>query len=255
MSTKVRAARSPALRPLHGSPGTPLWLQVKHALRDLTTFDLRPGDRLPAELSIGAQYGVSRVTVRQAIEALADEGLIERRRGVGAFVAPPRLGGAEPDDFLAGGFDAAPVEEIELVLAEPMAAPGWIAARLETPPDCPLWKLRTLWRPDRVAAATRTAFTPRRLAPELPSGPDLRQPLHRILERDFECAATSADETIEYIQADSSRAALLEIRVGAPLLLVERLVRNRAGRPLMLTRTYFCADRFRFARTLRRAGG
>jgi GntR family transcriptional regulator len=250
MSTTDHAAA--ALRPLRGGAAAPLWLQLKHALRDLIAFDLRPGDRLPAEMAIAAHYGVSRVTVRQAVEALADEGLVLRRRGVGAFAAPPRLGAAEAGDFLGGGYDAAPADQIALLLAEPAAAPDWIAARLQTPPAAPLWKLRTLWRPDGAAAATRTAFAPRRAAPDLPDGRDLRQPLHRILERDFGCAAETAEETIEHIGADAARAALLGVRPGASLMLVERLVRDRTGRPLMLSRTYFRADRFRFTRTLRR---
>lgn len=242
-------------RPLRGGPGAPLWLQLKHALRDLIAFDLRPGDRLPAELSIAAHYGVSRVTVRQAVEALADEGLLTRRRGVGAFVAQPRLGTAEAGDFLGGGFDAAPTDEIAVVLVEQTPAPGWIADRLQTPPDALLWKLRTLWREGGAPAAARTSFAPRRLAPALNEGRDLRAPLHRILARDFGCEADAAEETIEHIVADAFRAGLLGVREGASLMLVERLVRDRMGRPLMLSRTYFRADRFRFTRTLRRDMG
>ena len=66
------------LQPLRGTASTPLWLQLKHALRDLATFDLQPGDKIPSETELCEYYGLSRITVRQAISALVDEGLLQK---------------------------------------------------------------------------------------------------------------------------------------------------------------------------------
>ena len=65
----------------------PLWQQVADDLRDqITSSRLAPGARLPSETDLGYQYGVSRVTVRHAIQALADDGLVEAVHGRGTFV-------------------------------------------------------------------------------------------------------------------------------------------------------------------------
>jgi DNA-binding GntR family transcriptional regulator len=68
----------------------PLWQQVADDLRaDISAGSLTAGTRLPAEHELAAQYGVSRVTVRHAIKALADEHLVEAVQGRGTFVASP----------------------------------------------------------------------------------------------------------------------------------------------------------------------
>src|ERR1700759_556684 len=101
-------------RPLRPGASTPLWLQLKHAIRDMATFDLKPGARIPTEAELCEGYSLSRITVRQAIRALVDEGLLQRQQGRGTFVravrqAEPMANGAH---FLASAFDAADRSEI-----------------------------------------------------------------------------------------------------------------------------------------------
>ena len=110
---------------------TPLWLQLKHALRDLVTFHLKNGDRVPSEAELCLSYRVSRVTVRQAITSLVDEGLLLRQQGRGTFVRSARITGplAESPHLLLGGFDAAPPSQISVFSVEIVALPDWIAAR------------------------------------------------------------------------------------------------------------------------------
>jgi DNA-binding GntR family transcriptional regulator len=65
----------------------PLYYQLENLLREkIVSGELEPGDKLPTELELIEQYGVSRITVRQALQALADEGLIERKQGRGTVV-------------------------------------------------------------------------------------------------------------------------------------------------------------------------
>ncbi len=121
-----------ALRPIQRHGSTPLWLQLKHALRDLITFDLRPGDQIPTEAQLCDAHSLSRVTVRQAITSLVDEGLLERRQGRGTFVLSPRLAESlgEQEHFLLNGFDAERPESVAVFSRETVPVPEWIAARL-----------------------------------------------------------------------------------------------------------------------------
>ena len=72
--------------------GIPLYYQIKSDLRtQIEGGHLKPGDKLPSETELATLYNVSRMTLRQAITDLVEEGKLHRRRGVGTFVRHPRL--------------------------------------------------------------------------------------------------------------------------------------------------------------------
>src|SRR4051812_46886122 len=103
----IDSQRMAPTRPLHDGP-VPLYHQLEQDLVDrISGGEFAPGDLLPSEEGICEQYGVSRITVRRALESLIHQGLIVRRRGVGSFVAQRspairsvRLSGSL-EDFLA----------------------------------------------------------------------------------------------------------------------------------------------------------
>ncbi len=243
----------PQLRPLRGGPAVPLWLQLKHALRDLITFDLGPGDRVPTEAALGAHYGLSRITVRQAVTSLVEEGLLHRQQGRGTFVRHARRDAplTDPGHFLASAFDAGPPGSVRLHAAEILPCPSWVASRLAIPAGAPVHKLRRLLHRDGMAVAIRTCFVPVALAPDL-AGTDLTQPLHLILEQVFGLVAQEAQERMEVIRADAFRAGLLGVAPHEPLVLTERVALDAAGRALECARSYYRADSFAFTRSLRR---
>jgi DNA-binding GntR family transcriptional regulator len=246
-------AARPRLRPLRGGPVVPLWLQLKHALRDLVSFDLQPGDRIPTEAALGAHYDVSRITVRQAVTSLVEEGLLHRHQGRGTFVRARRQDTplSDPAHFLASVFDRAPEADVVPHAAETVPCPDWVASRLGIEAGAPVHKVRRLLHRDGVPVAIRTGFVPTALAPELLSTP-LDGPMHLLLERVFGLQAQEAQERLEVIGADAWRAGLLAVPVHAPLVLTERVAYDAAGRALECARTYYRADAFSFTRTLRR---
>ncbi|MFF0265408.1 GntR family transcriptional regulator [Kribbella sp. NPDC004536] len=99
----------------------PAWAQVERDLRSVLDQGVEAGLQLPTEKDLAAMYGVSRITVRQALAALSDRGYVERRQGMGTFVADrPRLvqhdiGLMTPwrDRFRAAGEDAASVHLVD----------------------------------------------------------------------------------------------------------------------------------------------
>ncbi len=239
------------MRPIRRHGSTPLWLQLKHALRDLITFDLRPGDQIPTEARLCDAYSLSRVTVRQAITSLVDEGLLERRQGRGTFVVSPRLAESlgEGEHFLLNGFDAARPESVSVFSRETVPVPEWIAARLGLPPDCPVFKIRKLLSAGLERVAFRTSYIPVEVAPTLLTA-DLQPPLSLTLEGGFGIHLASAEETIEFIIADPFRAEMLDVAEEHPLILVECVVECARGRGVECSRTFYKADRFRFRHRL-----
>jgi DNA-binding GntR family transcriptional regulator len=116
----------------------------------MITFDLGAGDRIPTEAEIGAHYGLSRITVRQAVTSLVDEGLLLRQQGRGTFVRLARrevpLGDA--GHFLASAFDAPPPGRVTLHAAEAVPCPNWLASRLAIAAGAPVHKVRRLLERD-----------------------------------------------------------------------------------------------------------
>ncbi len=253
MSYVVRMPRKPTLHPLRPGASTPLWLQLKHALRDLVTFDLKPGERLPSELELCRHYRLSRITVRQAITALVNEGMLRRWQGRGTYVLSPRQTErlADPEHFLLSGFDSEDQASIKVFSAETVPAADWIAAKLGIAAGEDLHKIRKVLYAEAVPVAFRTTFVPKRLAPSLLDS-DIAPPLHVLLEGRYGLRPTEAEEMIEFIVADEFRAEMLQVPLGHPLVLVERLVYLDSGDASECSRAYYRADRFRFHRRLRR---
>lgn len=240
-------------RAIQRNISTPLWLQLKHALRDMITFDVRPGDKIPTEAQICEAYSLSRVTVRLAITALVDEGLLERRQGRGTYVSTSRL--AEPlsekKHFLLSGFDAALLSDISVYSAETVQAPEWIGSKLDLPLHAAVFKIRKVLSARGEVVAFRTSYVPTKIAPDL-LNVDLQEPLVTTLETRFGLKLKSADETIEFIVADDFRSQILRVAINHPLILVEHVLKAESGLVVACSRTYYKADRFRFYRLVNR---
>lgn len=235
---------------------TPLWLQLKHALRDHITFQLQPGVRIPSEAELCRQYGLARMTVRQAITALVDEGLVGRQQGRGSFVSPTRLAipPAKDAHFLDDGFEATDGLSVQVVSAAISPPPRWIRERLGLSEDERAHKLRMTLASGDDVLASRTSYIPEHVAPSL-QDLALTGPLHRILEERFGLEPFTAEETTRFIRADTLRAELLGIAPGHPLILVERVVLLENGEAVEYARTYYQAERYRFEHKLVRQSG
>lgn len=245
---------NPTLPPLRSAIGAPLWLQLKHALRDFVTFQLKPGDRIPPEPELCEHYSLSRITVRQAITSLVDEGLLHKQQGRGTFVLAPRLAQqlGDADHFLSSGFDAEPAEHVTLFSSETMPAPDWLARKLGIEAGDDVFKIRKILAlPGIPPVAYRTTFLIAGLVPNLLQI-DLSPPMHMVLEKSYGLTLASADEVIEFIVADEFRASMLKTEKEHPLILVERILYLESGQAIDCSRAYYRADRFRFEHRLQR---
>ena len=79
-------------RPLDRNSPIPLYFQIaEHLKQAVEDGALKPGERLENELDLAERLGVSRPTVRQAVQRLVEQGLVTRRRGLGTVVVAPRI--------------------------------------------------------------------------------------------------------------------------------------------------------------------
>jgi GntR family transcriptional regulator len=251
------AAASPVVRDRRTA--VPLYAQLREALRhDIRERGLRPGDRLPTEAQLEAQYGVSRATIRQAVGDLELEGVLRRVQGKGTFVATPKIQhvpvltsfsellrsqGYEPSHRLLESSVVPAPDEVAQGLAIEVEAPCRYLWRLFAADGEPVGVSQT-WLPLSVigeadqrieegAAQDRSLYE---LLDEGPDGPILHH----------------ASETINPSPAGASEADLLGCEVGTPLLLIHRATFTADDRPLEFTRLVFVPGRYEYRVELRR---
>jgi GntR family transcriptional regulator len=231
--------------------------EVRRVLADqISSGQLRPGQRLGAERALAAELGVSRATLRQALAVLEDGGMIRRipGRGGGTFVAKGKI---ERDLSRIVGVPAL------LRSQGVLAGTRVVSARLAEAEDATAQALRA--RPGelivelvRIRLADGSPFSlehakfPAQRFPgllELPLGGSV----YELIEEHFGVKPAEATERIEVVLASADEAAILDIEPGAPLLAITRTTTDTDGEPMELSRDLFRADRTRIV--VRTEGG
>lgn len=227
----------------------PAHARIAHWLEQLiVSRRLHAGDKLPAELEMAATLGVSRMTLRQALSAVENKGLLERRRGRfgGNFVAQPRF------DFNLSGLPGfteqmrrAHVEAGALVVQATTRSPA-IAVRTALG----LRRGEKVHEVIRVRSANGDPVTleetyfPAAVFPELLTF-DLKDSLYRVMDREYGMPPFSADEVIEPVSATAQQAELLRVEEGKPLLMLARTTYAESGIAVEFALDYFRPDRTR----------
>lgn len=228
---------------------TPAYQQIETQLAELIERgDLGAGDRLPPERDLAADLGVSRMTVRQAFDALARRGLIERGVGRGTFVAVPKV---EMDrTHRVAGFseqmESAGLEPAaRVVVAEVRPAPAAVAAALQIDPGAPAVHVERVRSAGRVALTLEDSWLPDALFPGL-AEQDLSGSVYALMHDRYDRAPVRAIEHLEPVAARAMDARALGVRAGSPLMLVERVAFDAGGTPVEFARDRHRGDRARF---------
>ena len=215
-------------------------VQVREYVRTLLT-GAPPGSPAPSERELVHRFGVARMTVRQAMDALVAEGLLERIPGRGTFVAPPRRAASRLTSYTEDMARRGMLAESQTLLARrEQAGPGVARALNVTEGDAVIhW--RRLRRADAVPMCIEDAYLNEVLIPGfLQSG--MPTSLYDALESRG-MRPTWAEDSINADVASESEAELLEIAVGAPVLRHSR--RGLSGEKVVeVSRTVYRADRF-----------
>ena len=234
--------------------GAPLHSRVREAIRR----QVRNGElvdasgRLMTEAELVKHFGVSRITIRNAIQPLVAEGVFSRERGRGTF-----LRSNQPEHWAGRlmGFS----EVIKDAGQEPGARilhQGITNRHDEAVRDAlgerAVFELRRLRLADAAPIAIEHAFYPPDIGLELEQRDLTSIVMYRVFEDDLGLDIEHATQTIGAALADEGDAGLLEVDVGTALITLERLTTSSAGRPLELLRSVYLPDYFRFTIELTR---
>lgn len=232
-----------------------LHAQLRDALRArILDGRLAPGAKLPSESELTAAHGVSRITVRQALGALQNEGLIVKLHGKGAFVSQPRA--SQSLNRLQGLNEALAPEHhalssMRLVWRE-VKASAVVARQLRLAAGEPVYQLQTLRYMDRQPLSVNSSWLLRGLGERLARVDFSQRDLIDVFEQEGGLQIGEAQLDIGAGTARAQDAKLLQIEPGAPVLEVGRLLHDASGTPVQLETAVYRADTFRYKLNLRR---
>ena len=218
------------------------YLAIADDLRErVARGEFGAGRLLPSEAELSAAYDASRVTVRKALEALRDEGLVDARQGFGWFVAADplrqslgRLGTIESQLAASGLTPERRVLDFGFV-----TAPAWVARELG--PGTVL-RVRRVNLADGEPFARVTVWCPERLGSSLSRDEVERSPFYELLPIEL----GGATQTIAAGAASADDAGVLAVPAGSPVLMCRRVTTSVAGDPVLVSEHIFPAHRTEF---------
>ncbi|MFF5703341.1 GntR family transcriptional regulator [Streptomyces sp. NPDC012794] len=216
----------------------PKYWHLKTVLSDALDQDFAVGEVLPNERELAARFGVARATLRQALEQLELEGRLQRRRGVGTTVAPPRVGvavGGARHGWPGEGTEG--WEAVDAVEAVPAAA---VLKLLGTAAGEAVHTVRRTRVTQGQAVAAELLYVPAASVPGLsaidaPTGPARARAVMRELQR---LSLEGQDRSVELGSARADDAKELDRLPGAPVLLVTTRYFTAAGTAAVSVATY-----------------
>lgn len=232
-------------RPLEASSHEPLYVQLAHRLADeISDARLAPGEKLPTEAELMEMYGISRVTVRQAIKLLTGNGQLVSHRGKGTFVTRAAL---QQDLSTLQGFqdalrDQGVEPQTELLEFSPSA--GRVDRQLPQGLDLPV-RLRRRYCIDGEPFAVVEAYLPAQVAP-LGEARARQLAVYEILQQFLGLRIGGADVTIQCARANNKVARELGLEPRTNVLVMHRTSYTVAGVACEHMRIHIVPERYTF---------
>jgi GntR family transcriptional regulator len=227
----------------------PKYFQLKELIRErIAAGEWQPGEMIPSERELSEQYGISRMTARQALQELAMEGLLRREQGKGTFVAEPkiehgltRLTGFTEDMEVRGLKPGAKVLRLERV--EP---PLLALQALQITPDKPVILLERLRLAGEEPIAVETCYLHFNGVEQLLSENFENNSLYRILSEKYRITPARAVQKIGADLCTPREQVLLQLLEGSPVLRNKRITYDAWDHPFEYTESAYRADRYVF---------
>lgn len=241
----------------HGSPA-PLYQQIKQWMgQEIASGRWPERYKLPAEEDLAPFLGVSRGTLRKAIQELVAEGLLTQIHGKGTFVAAAGI--EQPLAQRLAAFSELLAERgipygTTVLRQEVSPPPQPVAARLRLPAGEPALFLARVRLVESTPVAYMENRVPLRLAPGIEQVDFTANGLFQTLEKRYGLALAWGQRVFEAVPAGPEHAAHLEVAVGAPLFYIQQVVYLTDGTPAEYSDVWLRGDRFRLSAVVQRGG-
>ncbi|OQM46138.1 phosphonate metabolism transcriptional regulator PhnF [Anoxybacillus sp. UARK-01] len=226
----------------------PIYYQLEQGIKEMIEKgQLQPGEMIPSEREWSERYDISRMTVRQAINNLVNDGYLVRQRGKGTFVATKKI--EQPlkgltsfsEDMRARGMEPG----TKVLSFGTIPASSSLAGQLHVSEEEEVYEVRRLRLADQLPIALEIAYVPCSLVPHL-TEEIVSGSFYEFIEQKQLLTIRSATQILEASVARKVEADLLQIKEGAPVLLIQRNSYLENGQPLEVVKSVYRADRYKF---------
>ena len=223
----------------------PAYKRIQCALEErIEAGELQPGDAVPSERELARAYDVSLMTARHALAEMEREGLVDRRRGAGTFVALPKIHFNRLASFTEQMASRGLPARSRVLCAAVVEGEQEAAARLALPAHSRLVKVERLRQSGEQPFAVESCYLPADEFAGLPSLPLDRRSLFATLERKYGIELAYADEEVDATAASARIAELLAIHPGAPVLRVRQVIFSTLGKATLYVIGFYRSDRY-----------
>ena len=243
------------MRTIYRNSPVPRYHQLKEILRErIRSGEWKPGDLIPSERELSETYEISRMTARQAITDLVNEGVFYREQGRGTFVTQNRITQqllrltGFTEDIRARGQRPA----TKLLSATMCPADELTAERLRVKAGQPVFCLQRLRLADDEPLAIEESHLNFNGCDSLVDEDLENNSLYNLLETKYGLPLMEAEQELEAGLAGDKEAETLQIPVGSPVLFTRRITYTDRNRPVEYATSVYCGAKYTFYTRLQR---
>ncbi|MDA1477004.1 GntR family transcriptional regulator [Bacillus changyiensis] len=232
----------------------PIYYQIETEIKKLVeSANLKPGDLIPSEREFAETYGVSRMTVRQAVNNLVNEGILVRQRGKGTFIAKPKIEQtlegltSFSEDMKSRGMSPS----TKMLGFQIMDCDQRMALKLKINEGTSVYEVKRIRLADGIPMAYEISYLPVGLLKGL-TEEIMYASLYDYIENTLSLKIARATQTLEPSIAYKAESESLDIDEGTPVLLIERYSYLEDGRPFEYVKSIYRGDRYTFIIDMKR---
>ena len=236
------------------SSPVPIYHQLEELIKtQIESGELKPNEAIPSEREYTEKYHISRMTVRQALTNLVNEGLLYRKKGCGTFVSEHKVEQvlnrltSFSEEMIQRGLKP----RSNILSFETVAAKRSVSAKLGVALGEPVLKIERIRLADDVPMAIETSYMPIHLTAGL-TEELAKDSIYNFIEEQLSLKISEANQELEAISANELEARHLQIPKGSPVLRIKMVSYLEDQTPFEYVKSSFRADRYRFYVQLKR---
>lgn len=227
---------------------TPVYIQIHNTMREwISSEKWKTGEKVPSERDLALEFDVSRMTVRQAINTLVTEGILERKVGSGTFVTPEKvrekMSGVSSFTETVERVGKTPSSKLISYYVKPASVSE--SEKLNIVLDEEVLVMERIRYADELPICYEEASIPNKFVKDL-SKEEVTSHLYRTLEKMNGIQISYAEQTISATWASESIAEMLNVKRGASVLQLRQITFSKDDIPFEYVRSQYVGERHEF---------
>lgn len=242
---------------INAESATPIYFQISEQIKeDIRCGKLKQQDMLPPDRVFCEELNVSRMTVKKAIDLLANEGLVVRKKGIGTFVASPKIVQSLYNVTGFTGDNARRGAKVysRVIAHEVIPVPPEVAEKLKLKKNQKVIRLKRLRFVNDEPVALETSYLNYAKCRKVMDYSFEEESLYRVLSQECHITLETARQTIEVAGSTEGDGLLLKNAIGNPMFYLSRTSCDPDGTPIEYVKSVYRSDRYIFEIYLEKAG-